>query len=441
MKSAGSIGLRQRFREGAARPLHQLVERQPSRQSRGGHVGKRHLLALLCVMWFPTAPVFSQNTEALARVEMRTIPVDLDVRPASLQFVTADDNQQYLVYNVMISNWGDSELQLARMDIEDAETGAILVSYDRQALEVPGRLRNPSFVSGQTSANRRKLAPGGVAWATIGVRLQEGVKRPNAVRHRLTFEENPQLAVMADDGSTSSKLVSLSEPSAVNQNAPVVLGPPLRGGPWRCGNGLGINAHNSAYTFRDTRLRVPQRYGCDFSKLDTLGHALFMPTHVLPKVLTVDLFYAYGAEVLAVAPGRIIAAYDGVPESVPQPDGSTVSPVKMTNARNAGNWIGLDIGGGRYVFYAHLQRGSLRVKVGDRVRMGQVLGLLGNTGNSGGPHLHFHVGNGPSLNGSDGMPYVFQNYLFHGYLKQRLPEARKVERRVPIMDTMMTFPR
>lgn len=439
MSSAGSVGPREPCREGADRPLRGREPRAP-RKGRRSLVSQRNFLALLCVAWLPIAPVFSQNTEAPPRVDMRTLPIDIDVRPASLQFVTADDDQQYLVYNVMISNWGDDELQLARLDIEDAETGAVLVSYERQALEIPGRLRNPGFVSGKAGPDKRKLPPGRIAWATIGVSVQKGVKRPSAVRHRLTLEENPQLAMKADDGSISSMLVSLSQPSAVNQEAPIVLGPPLRGGPWRCGNGLGINAHNSAYTFRDARLRVPQRFGCDFSKLDPLGHALPMPTHVLPDVLTVDLFYAYGAEVLAVADGRVVVAYDDVPESVPQADGSTVSPVPMTNATNAGNWVGLDIGGGRYAFYAHLQRGSLRVKVGDRVRMGEVIGTLGNTGNSAGPHLHFHVGNGPSLNGSDGVPYVFRNYLFHGYLKQRSPEGQKIERRVPLQDTLMTFP-
>lgn len=50
----------------------------------------------------------------------------------------------------------------------------------------------------------------------------------------------------------------------------------------------------------------------------------------------------------------------------------------------------LDLGDNRHAFYGHLLPGSLRVKPGDRVRRGQVIGRLGNSGNSTGPHLHFH---------------------------------------------------
>ncbi len=52
--------------------------------------------------------------------------------------------------------------------------------------------------------------------------------------------------------------------------------------------------------------------------------------------------------------------------------------------------------------YAHLQPGSLRVKFGDKVKAGQVLGLVGNTGNSSEPHLHFQLMNANSPLGSEG---------------------------------------
>ena len=65
----------------------------------------------------------------------------------------------------------------------------------------------------------------------------------------------------------------------------------------------------------------------------------------------------------------------------------------------AGNHVVLDLGNGEYALLAHLQRGSVRVEAGDRVRAGDVLGLTGNSGNSSEPHLHFHVQDRPGLFG------------------------------------------
>lgn len=117
----------------------------------------------------------------------------------------------------------------------------------------------------------------------------------------------------------------------------------------------------------------------------------------------------YGASVHAVAPGRVVNTRDGEPEETPGalPEGQTI--------QSAGcNYVVVDIGDGRYAFYAHLQPGSLRVKVGDRVRRGQVLGRLGNTGNSDAPHLHFHVMDGPSPLRSNGLPFVFRTFTLEG---------------------------
>ena len=62
-----------------------------------------------------------------------------------------------------------------------------------------------------------------------------------------------------------------------------------------------------------------------------------------------------------------------------------------------GNYVILDIGGGLYVLYGHLKQGSLRVRVGDQVHRGQVIGQVGDSGNSGEPHLHIQVQNTPTF--------------------------------------------
>ncbi len=74
------------------------------------------------------------------------------------------------------------------------------------------------------------------------------------------------------------------------------------------------------------------------------------------------------------------------------------------------------MGKGRFAFYAHLQPGSVRVETGDTVKPGQVLGLLGNSGNSDAPHLHFHIMDGPRPLSSNGLPYRFSSFTSDGTL-------------------------
>ena len=94
--------------------------------------------------------------------------------------------------------------------------------------------------------------------------------------------------------------------------------------------------------------------------------------------------------------------------------GATSRAVPITLETVGGNYIILDLGNGRYAFYAHLQPGSLRVKTGDKVRRGQVLALVGNSGNSTEPHLHFHIADANSSLGSEGRPYGFPSFEVQG---------------------------
>ncbi len=79
-----------------------------------------------------------------------------------------------------------------------------------------------------------------------------------------------------------------------------------------------------------------------------------------------------------------------------------------------GNFVVIDIGHGHFAFYAHFQPSTLRVRVGDRVRRGEVLALLGNSGNSDAPHLHFGIHDGPGVFSSSGVPFVFSSFTATG---------------------------
>lgn len=108
----------------------------------------------------------------------------------------------------------------------------------------------------------------------------------------------------------------------------------------------------------------------------------------------------------------------------------------------------LDLGNGRYAIYLHMQPGKIRVKVGDKVRRGEVLGLVGNSGNSDGPHLHFQICDANSPLGSEGLPFVFESFekLGSGELNDSgaswKPNSKAEEHRMetPLENVVVRFP-
>ena len=94
----------------------------------------------------------------------------------------------------------------------------------------------------------------------------------------------------------------------------------------------------------------------------------------------------------------------------------------------------LDLGDGRYALYAHLKPGSVSVREGERVQQGQMIGELGNSGNSTGPHLHFHVMDSPSGVVADGVPYVFADFELTGTVPPlaELIELDRAQEPVPV---------
>ena len=125
-------------------------------------------------------------------------------------------------------------------------------------------------------------------------------------------------------------------------------------------------------------------------------------------------WFGYGTPVLAAAPGVVVSVVDGLPDQ--QPVGTIAMNFPPENA--PGNGIVEDIGGGRYVGYAHFKPGSIpaEVRPGARLRAGDLIGRVGNSGNSDAPHLHFQVADAPSLSFIDatGLPFVFDTQLLEG---------------------------
>ena len=119
-------------------------------------------------------------------------------------------------------------------------------------------------------------------------------------------------------------------------------------------------------------------------------------------------YRSYGQPLIAAAAGKVVEARDVFPNQTP-PD----NPTPPSFADLPGNHVTLRVGPGIYLLYAHMKPGSVRVRVGERVRRGQMLGKLGNSGNSATPHLHLQVQTTRSFV-SDGLPFVFNRFRLLG---------------------------
>ncbi|QDY81052.1 M23 family metallopeptidase [Streptomyces qinzhouensis] len=135
---------------------------------------------------------------------------------------------------------------------------------------------------------------------------------------------------------------------------------------------------------------------------------------VWPPVRRSSAFPAFGAPLLAVADGTVVRARDGQRDhlsrnSLPMIVYLMVVEAFVRSLRGpwgiTGNHLVLDLGDGTYALYAHVRRGSLTVRDGDRVRAGQTVGTCGNSGNSTEPHVHFQLMDRPDPEIARGIPF------------------------------------
>jgi hypothetical protein len=346
------------------------------------------------------------------------------------------DGKWYLVYHLLLNNVGLADLTLKSVEVTDAARGNVLTRYADKELAEYHRFRTRlSIPVTWQGPNARNITSGRTGVLLFWITVDAPGAIPVSLKHRFVFEPNPLIKL--GRGFTSDReggeMVLDGYAVLVSKEKPVVIGPPLRGGDWLCANGP---AANTDHQYTDTRagtIRISQRFACDFQKVNKALNILPNP---FPNEITNEMFFSYRAEVLAVGDGKVVFVRDGIPENVPQADGSIKPAVPRTRETNAGNWIAIDLGNGRYALYAHLLPGEIRVKVGDRVRKGQVIGLVGNSGNAVNPHLHFHIGNeyriyGGDINGNEGLPFVFDSFVVGG-------QTHRME--MPILRTVMRFP-
>jgi murein DD-endopeptidase MepM/ murein hydrolase activator NlpD len=340
------------------------------------------------------------------------VAADMTVPVAPIPFPGA--GERHLAYEIHIRNHSAVEMVLERLEV--LHDGATLAGWEGADLQAIVAQRRPDVT------DNRAIPPGGWAIVYVWVTTDPAASLLTVLRHRLTVD---------------ARTVEGKVPVVAGN--PIVIGPPLRGAEWLAANGPGNNAvHRRAIVPIGGQAFISQRYAIDWARLGRDG-SLFEGDRN-----NNGSYFGYGVEVLAVADGRVDSVKDGIPENVPgsprlkeMSEGDTLRAVPMTLETIGGNYVILDLGESRYAFYGHLMPGSLRVEPGDRVRRGVVIGRLGNSGNSTGPHLHFHLSDRNQPLAAEGLPYVIDSWELI-----RAPD--RWERRtneIPMRDARVRFPR
>jgi murein DD-endopeptidase MepM/ murein hydrolase activator NlpD len=384
-----------------------------------------HLLAMLFSILTPAAAhpgeqVHQAQVEARVRAAPRVVP--------------GSDGKRHLAYELQVTSFyaGDAPLRLTRLAIF-ADGGKVPLKTIEGA-ELLSLLAQPAG----DAATGIPIANGASRMLFLWLTLPAGA-HPVSLRHQLSFRADKEALQRADDVRTP-----------VVAATPVRIGPPLGQGRWLAVEGPGnhLSHHWGSAVAIDGTLSIPQRYAIDWFGLDAGNHSVRGAHASLAETVDGD-WIGYGADVLAVGDGVVVDARDGIPNG--KPLAPQQAPDDLTARSLYGNFIVLRIAPGIYAHYAHLQTGSVKLHIGQRVRRGTVIGRLGQTGSAGAPHLHFHLSNRPTFEQSEGLPFVIDAFTLLGEAKieesfdpavpvpLRAPGARTRRSALPLDGDLVTF--
>jgi len=329
------------------------------------------------------------------------------VRPlqTTLTAVPATDGLVHLAYAAQVTNLVAGVAEIESITPVDAgagftATGANLV-VDLEDHPITGKVRVFGLPP-DAPCDSATLAAGVSGVTFFDVTYPSLAAVPHLLAHRVSVRL-----------PAGVHLATLTDPLPIACAPPVRLSPPLSGHGWWNGNGCcrTVGPHRSATLPLNGDLRVPEQFAVDLVQVSPAGLCCTGPVKALQS------WPFYGVPVLAAAAGTVVEATDGQPDQVPGP----AEGVTVTNA--AGNHVIQSIGGGRWVLYAHLRPGTVTVHTGDKLRPGQPVGELGNSGSSTAPHLHFQVMDHPSALTSIGLPFVFDRQMREGTVRSTPAQA------------------
>ena len=343
------------------------------------------------------------------------------------QVVPGDDGKDHVEYELMVVNVYLEPVTLTSVTVLDP-AGKELGRIDGDTLAAATQAL-------LTRAPTPEIAPSAAVAVDVDLALEPGTA-PERVTHRIDYAvPDPTRAVTVDIGET----VVNGPEVAIDRRAPIEIAPPLTGDGWMVSNGCcAPNVHRDLrLAINGDRIGTPETFAIDWSRVknDRIydGDGSQNEQH-----------YAFGADILAVADATVVIVQDGEPEQVPN-----VRLVPQKSTELAGNLVVLEVEPNVYAAYVHLQPGSITVKVGDKVTVGQQLAHLGNSGNSSGPHLHFGLLDQANLFTGRSLPFVLEQFTLVGNVNFETstgdhlviaPKSKEVTRAYPLYGGILNFP-
>jgi Peptidase family M23 len=331
-------------------------------------------------------------------------PVVASLLASGVQPFPGTDGKQHVVYELVLTNANVTPAKLHRIEVLDANKPSQAVRVF-EGNDLQSHLRT----TGSSGVENTDIEFNGTRIFLVDLAIDSGMV-PSRLLHRLTVSGGKMPSRAPE---TPVEMTYTAAPVEL-QSKLMTIGPPLKGKGWLAVNGCcKPGVHRATSIPVNGQIYFAQRYAIDYMLMDKSGHL------VNGNAVDVHSYPGYGADVIAVADGKVVSSLNTLDDQVP---GTLPDPKTITLENVDGNHVVMDLGNGVYAFYAHMQKGSVTVVPGAQVKRGQLLGKLGNTGNTSAPHLHFHLMNGPSVMGSSGVPYMIDSFTWIGEIPEEVFE-------------------
>ncbi|HTV56426.1 MAG TPA: M23 family metallopeptidase [Terriglobia bacterium] len=335
------------------------------------------------------------------RYPLKIGPLTWQLVGSGIYPVKGSDGLFHLAYALQFTNSWDKPATIKSVEVVDPARDNQVSGRNRvldiKNEDVTGKLKLFTLPGTMGKESYTNEVPGGQSGVMFFDVTYDNIGQvPRAIALRITITTPPTPV------GTEHTIVGHSIP--ISREA-MLISPPLKGSGWVDANGccLEVGPHRFVTNPMNGTLDPSETFAIDWVQVD--DHGLAYRTDGRKP----EDWFGYGADILAVAPGTVVEVVRDLPDVTPgkNPEGLTMGQI-------AGNRVIIDMGAGRYAMYAHLAPGSVQLRVGDRVRRGQKLGLLGNTGNSSGPHLHFQIMDRPSSLDDTALPFEFDRMNLEG---------------------------